>query len=103
MNRLYLVSYDICEPRRPRTMDRLMRGDGQHTQLSVFLCDLSPRRRLALDICLGQLIKPPDQVLVIDLGPASDATWRRITTLGVPFQPRRRGAIVVQVLGERAR
>lgn len=95
MSRLYLVSYDIREPKRLRKVYRLMRGYGQHTQFSVFLCELSPRRRMALETCLLQIIQGEDQLLFIDLGPVGEAAYGRIESLGQAFQPRRRGAIIV--------
>ena len=39
----YLVTYDISCPRRWRKVYRIMHAFGEHVQLSVFRCDLTPQ------------------------------------------------------------
>ena len=48
MRRLYLVAYDICDPKRLRKVFKTMRGFGEHLQFSVFQCDLTPMARVDL-------------------------------------------------------
>ena len=94
--RLWLVTYDIRDDRRLRKVYRLMRGYGQHTQYSVFLCELSATRFAELQARLEQLIaKRRDQVLFVDLGPAGGRTLRKISALGQPFSRDRVGPIIV--------
>lgn len=70
MRQRYLVTYDIADPKRLRKVFRLMKGHGQHLQLSVFRCDLT---RLALARLKADLIEiiqaREDQVLIVDVGP----------------------------------
>ncbi len=67
--RLYVVTYDISDPKRWRKVFRTMEGYGRWLQLSVFQCRLTPRRRAALAMRLDRLIKTgEDRVLILDLG-----------------------------------
>lgn len=95
MSRLILVSYDIREPKRLRRVYRLMRGFGEHTQYSIFLCTLSPQRRLVLERKLEALIAGEDQVLFVDLGPDGEHARERISTLGKALAARPRHAIII--------
>ena len=85
MNR-YIVSYDIRDKRRLRKVFQTSRGFGAHAQYSVFLCDLSPVRKVELIGLLGEIINhKEDQVLLIDLGPADGRAERCIEAVGRPF------------------
>ena len=67
---LYIVAYDISDPRRWRRVFRLM--NGEWLQLSVFQCRLSQRRRIELKFAVGEIIDhPQDHVVILDLGPAA--------------------------------
>ena len=69
MRRVCIVSYDISDPRRWRQVYRTMRGFGEHLQLSVFSCDLTPGQRVTMIAALEKAIdRDGDQVLLIDLG-----------------------------------
>jgi CRISPR-associated protein Cas2 len=68
--RLYMVAYDIGEPRRWRKVFKLMHGYGERVQLSVFRCRLTDGRRARLERDLARVIEPGiDRVLIADLGP----------------------------------
>src|SRR5467141_3291126 len=74
---LYIVAYDIADPRRWRRVFRLMNGYGEWLQLSVFQCRLSQRRRIELKFALGELIDhAQDHVVILDLGPAASIRSR---------------------------
>lgn len=93
--RLYIVTYDIGDPKRWRRVFRAMEGYGRWLQLSVFQCRLTPRRRVALAARLDTLIVPAeDHILIIDIGPA-DLVEPRVESLGRPFDAVRREAVVV--------
>ena len=69
--RLFIVTYDISDPRRWRQVFKAMHGYGEWIQLSVFQCRLSRRRRAELETRLRELVKNgEDHVLLIDVGPA---------------------------------
>jgi CRISPR-associated protein Cas2 len=93
--RLYIVTYDIADPKRWRRVFKVMQAHGDWVQLSVFQCRLTARRRASLGHRLDREIKPSeDHVLIFDVGPA-DAVELRIETLGKPFTLKTREVVVV--------
>ena len=69
MRQYVLVSYDVSDPKRLRRTYRLMRGYGEHIQLSVFLCQLSDRDLVVLREKLSDIIHHgEDQVIMVRLG-----------------------------------
>jgi len=44
MEHLYVISYDISEPKRWRRVFKIMKGYGEWLQLSVFQCRLNKMR-----------------------------------------------------------
>jgi CRISPR-associated protein Cas2 len=92
---LYIVAYDIGDPRRWRRIFRLMNGYGEWLQLSVFQCRLSRRRRIELKLALGEIIDhAQDHVVILDLGPAAGIR-PRVESLGKPFTVVERGPVIV--------
>jgi CRISPR-associated protein Cas2 len=92
---LYIVAYDIADPRRWRRIFRLMNGYGEWVQLSVFQCRLSRRRRIELKLALGEVIDhAQDHVVILDLGPAAGIR-PRVESLGKPFVVVERGPVIV--------
>lgn len=83
---VWLVTYDITDDGRLRSVYKLMRGYGDHLQYSVFRCILSDRQLATLKERLTDLIDHrKDQVLFVPLGsPDAERTWRH-WTLGVPL------------------
>lgn len=82
---VWLVCYDICEPKRLRRVYITMRAYGEHWQYSVFLCRLSGSRKVQLMSELEDIIEPSvDQVLFAPLGPAGGHNERGIETVGRP-------------------
>jgi CRISPR-associated protein Cas2 len=53
--RLYVVAYDIREPKRWRGVFKTMHGYGEWLQLSVFQCRLSRRRQIEMIAALNEL------------------------------------------------
>ncbi len=96
MRHTYVVTYDICEPKRLRKVYKLMLGWGDHLQLSVFQCELSHRELVELRIQLDRIIKPSeDQVLFANLGTIEGRAADAISALGRPYADPERVAIVV--------
>jgi len=95
MEHLYIVSYDVRNPRRWRRLHRTMRGFGEWLQLSVFQCRLDKVRRLRLEDLISKIVNcKEDHVLIMDLGPADSAS-PRVISIGKGFDPVRRESIVV--------
>lgn len=93
--RLYIVTYDIADPKRGRRVFKAMQGYGKWLQLSVFQCRLTPRRRVALAMRLErEIARGDDHVLILDVGPA-DQVDLRVESLGKPFETIAREARVI--------
>ena len=96
MRRLYIVAYDIRDPKRWRKIFRVMRGFGDHLQLSVFRCELSEKEKMEMIMKLDpNLHHEEDQVLIIPMGPAGGETEQEVISLGLPYHPSERSAIII--------
>lgn len=92
---LYIVTYDIGDPKRWRAIFRLMNGYGDWLQLSVFQCRMSRRRHADLLATLDQIIHhDQDHVLMLDLGPA-ESVIPRVISLGKEYNPVIREPVIV--------
>lgn len=92
---LYIITYDISDPKRWRKIFKLMNGYGEWLQLSVFQCRLSRRRHAELVATLDELIaNEHDHVLMLDLGLA-DKIDPRVISLGKTFDPIIREPVIV--------
>jgi len=86
MRNTYIVTYDICDPKRLRKVFRTMRDPGDHRQLSVFECQLTDTEKTILADKLSQIIHHDvDQVLFVDLGPSDGRGERVIDSIGLPY------------------
>ena len=93
--RLYVVTYDISEPKRLRRVFKAMKGYGRWLQLSVFQCRLTARRRAEMTARLDSLIRPSeDHILILDLGPAEQVALR-VESLGKGYEKPTRAATIV--------
>ena len=96
MRQTFVVSYDIADPKRLRKVYRLMRGWGDHIQLSVFRCELNPRELVELRARLAEMINHAlDQVLFVDVGPVEGRGGTSIRAIGKVYTSPERRAIVV--------
>lgn len=93
--RVYLICYDIRDPKRWRRVFRLMKGYGEWVQLSVFQCRHSAKRHAEMQALLDAIIRnDEDHVVIVDIGPA-DKVRLRFASLGKPFELIERGPVVV--------
>lgn len=96
MRNIYIVSYDIADPKRLRSVFKTMLGLGDHIQLSVFRCELSERDKVRMIAKIDRLLHHDhDQVLLVDVGPARGRAKKSIAALGLPYAPRARAAVIV--------
>lgn len=96
MRHTYVVTYDICDPKRLRKVYKAMLGWGEHLQLSVFQCELNDRELVELRVELESLIRhSEDQVLLVDVGPCTTSAATSIRAVGRPYQDPERIAVVV--------
>lgn len=92
---IYIVTYDIGEPRRWRRLFKLMHGYGEWLQLSVFQCRLTRRRRIELAGAINEVINHnQDHVLILDLG-SVDRVELRVESMGKTYAPVTREPIIV--------
>ncbi len=92
---LYLVAYDIADPKRWRRVFRLMEGFGQWLQLSVFQCRLTVQRHAELIALLDGIIHhDDDHVILVDVGMA-DQLAPRVVSLGKAYEPLERAPVIV--------
>lgn len=93
--RRYLVTYDIADDKRREKVFLSLRARGDHTQFSVFLCDLADRELTRLRGILEAIVKKDeDQVLFADLGPAEKEPGKIICSVGRPYLPPIRALVV---------
>lgn len=93
--RNYLVTYDVSDDKRRNALFKLLEGNGDHTQYSVFLCELSPVEHATLRGEIAAIIHHrDDQVLILDLGTTSQPIQSRMEVLGSPFEPLTRCLVV---------
>lgn len=95
MEHVYLVCYDIAEPKRWRKVYRAMKGYGSWLQLSVFQCRMGRKNWLLMTETLKALIhEKEDHVLIIDMGPA-DTVKIRVQSFGRSYEPVTREAMII--------
>jgi CRISPR-associated protein Cas2 len=91
----FLVSYDICNPKRLRKVAKVLEGFGARLQFSVFECPLDEMRLAQVKSSLEPVINhDEDQVLFVSLGPQSGDASLIINTMGLPYQVRTRVTII---------
>ena len=92
---MYIVTYDIADPKRWRRVFRLMEGFGEWLQLSVFQCRLTAQRHAELIALLdGVIHHDHDHIILMDVGLA-DQVAPRVVSLGKTYEPLERGPVVV--------
>ena len=92
---LYIITYDISDPKRWRKVFRLMKGYGDWLQLSVFQCRLSRKRHAELIAALDGLIHhKEDHILIMNIGPA-ETVKPSVVSLGKEFEVVDRQPVIV--------
>ncbi len=91
----YLVSYDVCHPKRLRRVARTLEGFGARLQYSVFECPLDDIRLAKLKAELHGLVNhEEDQVLFVSLGPSAGDATLVIEAMGLPYEAGSRVTII---------
>jgi CRISPR-associated protein Cas2 len=86
MRTTYLICYDISDEKRLRRVFKICEDYGSHLQYSVFESDLSQIEKTELERKLSAEINTrEDQVLFVELGPATGRGERVIQALGRPY------------------
>ena len=91
----FVVAYDIADDRRRTDVFETCKDFGNHVQYSVFLCELDRSEMMSLREILREIIHhADDQVLLVDLGPATHAVLDQMEVLGQPYDPPGRRFVV---------
>ena len=87
MRNSFIITYDISNPKRLRAVFKKMRDFGDHLQLSVFECQLTPTDFVRLKHELSEIIHhSEDQVLFVNIGPSEGRGDRSISAIGRPYE-----------------
>jgi len=90
MKRVYLVSYDIADPKRLQRFRRRVRDYGDFLQRSVYRCSLTDEAFVRMRTRLKAVMDADeDSLLIIDLGPATSNALARLTFIGAAPPPLR--------------
>jgi len=93
--RHYLITYDVSDDKRRTRLFKLLEGEGDHAQYSVFFCDLTPAELASTRARITELIHDrEDQVLILDLGVADRPLDHGLEVLGSPYDPMTRTLVV---------
>ena len=96
MRAVYIVAYDISDPKRLRKVYELMLGWGDRIQYSVFRCELDARELVELRAGLNEVIHDKaDQVIFVDVGPADGRAATAFSAIGRPLGPPPGGPLIV--------
>lgn len=96
MRRCYLVCYDIRDPKRLRSVHKVLKGYGEAWQFSVFFCVLKEIDRVRLQTDLKEQInQKEDRVMILYLGPNEKEARQATTVIGQPLSEQDSGIVVV--------
>lgn len=90
MKRVYLVSYDIADPKRLQRFRRRVRDYGDFLQRSVYRCSLTDEACARMLTRLKAVMDArEDSLLIVDLGPATGDPLSRLSFIGAAPPPLR--------------
>jgi CRISPR-associated protein Cas2 len=93
---IYLVAYDIRDPKRLRLVHKKMMGFGDAVQFSVFQCELSRAEKQLMIGALSEIIQHnEDRVLIVEMGRRKGRVRSALQVLGRQELPPERGPVVV--------
>jgi CRISPR-associated protein Cas2 len=91
----YVVTYDIADDRRRNHVFRTLHGFGDHTQYSVFLCELNDSELVRLRMAVRPHIDTgEDQLLIVEVGPATGSVTASVEAIGRHYDPPTRSVVI---------
>jgi CRISPR-associated protein Cas2 len=78
---IFVIAYDIKDPKRLRRIYKLMEGNGFHVQYSLYFCELNKGQLAKLKTKIKNIMATEDSILVMNLGD-KDTFETRIETIG---------------------
>ena len=95
MRKRYLIAYDVADDKRRTAIFKVLMGNGDHVQFSVFLCQLSDVELARLKGDLAESVNArQDQVVILDLGPADSDLASRFECIGKAYTPPARVMVI---------
>ncbi len=86
MRGVYLVCYDVADPKRLRKVHKTMKGFGDPVQLSVFRCELTREELQQLQESLWPSLNlGADRVMIVSPGPIDGRGEECIEFWGTPL------------------
>ena len=96
MRNRFLVCYDVSDPKRLARTYKKMNGFGEPVQYSVFICDLSPKERVLLEVALTEVLNlKEDRAMIVDMGPSDGRGSESVKIVGNGRAISRRSVVVV--------
>lgn len=96
MRAVYLVGYDICNPKRLKRVHKVTKRYGERLQYSLYLCRLDDKRLKKLKASLSKELEfDQDQIVFIRLGMESNLKNLAFSTIGLPISISERTAVIV--------
>jgi len=84
----YLIAYVVADDKRRNGIFKVLMGNGDHLQFSVFLCQLNDVELERLNGLLRDHVNVRhDQVVILDLGPAESNLAARLECIGKSYTP----------------
>ena len=85
MKHIYLICYDVSDPKRLRKVYKTLQGAGESLQYSVFRCELSAVERQQLIEKLWEILHlAEDRLLVANLGQSDSRGSDCLQYWGIP-------------------
>jgi CRISPR-associated protein Cas2 len=95
MRRRYLFTYDVADDKRRDQIFQALKDNGDHTQYSVFLCELNDKEFIQLNSRLQAVVHDrEDQILILDLGKEDGDITTKLRSLGKVYTPIVRAKVI---------
>ncbi len=89
------MTYDISDDRRRNEVFKMLHGNGNHAQYSVFFCELNGRELAELRSGLRSAVNhAEDQVMIVDLGRAERSLDQGLQVIGRGYEPPVRTVVI---------
>jgi CRISPR-associated protein Cas2 len=93
---VYLVAYDVRDPKRLRRVHKTMTGYGDALQFSVFQCRLTAAEKQKMIGDISEIIHhKEDRILIVDMGPQEGRGTKSMEVLGLQEVPQKGGPVVL--------
>lgn len=93
---LFLVAYDVRDPRRLRRIHKKLSGFGETLQFSIFQCELTYAEKLLMVGEVSEIIHHmEDRVLIVNMGRRRGRAGRVMEVLGGQQLPPGSGPMII--------